>query len=79
MNLLHRNSFYLGDIYWAIFDEMRNGFISTDEKRDLKSLLQIVDAKIAYSPKGKKIIPNNMTVSEKNKIPIDKILSQARK
>lgn len=82
MNLLHRNSFYLGDLCDCIKDEIEKGFISSEEMFDLKKLINIVDAKINDSPKKSKIkekgIPKGMTINEANRIPIDRIRAIGR-
>lgn len=82
MNLLHRNSFYLGDIYSTLDNEIANGFISTNEINQIKSLMSIVVAKHKNAPKisksKAKVIPPNMTLSKKNKLPLDVIIA-ARK
>ncbi|MCD4818466.1 MAG: hypothetical protein K8S23_07220 [Candidatus Cloacimonetes bacterium] len=76
MNLLHRNSFYLGDIDSELSEEIDKGFITNTEKSDLKKLRSIVVAKHDYAPKHeKKVIPHNMAVNQKNSLAIDKILA----
>jgi len=79
MNLLHRNSFILGDIFSQLEKEIRMGFVSNAELKELKELMDIVFAKHKYGPKaseGKvKPIPTNMTINEMNELPIDKIIA----
>ena len=80
MNKLHVNSFYLGDINSCILHELEKGFITKNESTQIKVLLKIVDAKISYAPKGKKKpIPQNMIVSSRNELPVDKIISYSKK
>ena len=79
MNLLHINSFYIRDLYSAVTNEIKNGFLSDTELLNLKNLTLIVNAKLKYSPKGKtKSIPKNMIVNKKNELPIDKILASSK-
>ena len=79
MNLLHINSFYIRDLYSAVTNEIKNGFLSDTELLNLKNLTLIVNAKLKYAPKGKtKSIPKNMIVNKKNELPIDKILASSK-
>lgn len=74
MNLLHRNSFLLGDLYSSIKNEIERGFLSEIDLMELKKLVNIVVAKHENAPKVKiSEIPKNMTINEKNKLQIDKI------
>lgn len=76
MNLLHRSSFILGDLYTLITDETEKGFVSRNDSQGLKKLLKIVAAKHKYGPKGRVTeIPKDMTINEENKLSIDKILA----
>lgn len=80
MNHLHVNSFYLRDLYDTITDEIKNGFLDSQETSHLKTLMLILNAKIEYAPKGKvKAIPQNMIMNAKNVLPIDKILASPTK
>jgi len=80
INILHRHSYYLGDIDNTLAEEIKNGFITKDEKTNLKRLRSIVIAKHKHAPKHeKKIVPHNMAISEKNILPIDKILASQDK
>ena len=80
MNLLHRNSFLLSDLQSSIDNEMKNGFISDDDVRQLKKLKSIVVAKYEYAPKSKVTqIPKDMTINKANKLQLDKILASGRK
>jgi hypothetical protein len=79
MNLLHRNSFLLGDLYNSIKGELDKGFVSENDSKELKKLLNIVVAKNEYAPKTKiSEIPKNMTINEMNKLPIDKIFAAGK-
>ena len=80
MNILNVNSFYLGDLNSELSEELEKGFITKEERFDLKKLRSIVVAKYKYAPKhGKKSIPNHMAVNQKNILPIDKILTSKEK
>ena len=79
MNLLHRNSFLLGDLYNALDNEIKKGFVSDNDLMKLKKIVCIVVAKHKYAPKTKiKEIPMNMTINKMNKLPIDKILASGK-
>lgn len=79
MNLLHRNSFILGNLYGAIKREIEMGFVSKTDLNELKMLLNVVVAKHEYASKTKvSEIPKDMTINEKNKLPIDKIRSAGK-
>lgn len=79
MNLLHRNSFLLGDLYSSIDDEIEKGFVSDDDLLELKKLVYVVVAKHDNAPKQKLTeIPKNMTINERNRLPIDKILASRK-
>jgi predicted MPP superfamily phosphohydrolase len=79
MNLLHRNSFYLGDLYDVLNHEIQKGFVSNSDLKDLQKIAYIIIAKHQTGPKEKieniNAIPSNMTINEENKLPIDKILA----
>ena len=80
MNLLHRNSFFLGNLYNTIRYEVEKGFVPKDELKKLKKLMSIVAAKIDYTRKAKiTTIPKNMVINKKNMLPVDKILAKAKK
>ena len=79
MNLLHRNSFLLGDLYNSIKGELEKGFVSENDSKGLKKLLNIVVAKHEYAPKTIITeIPKNMTINDRNKLPIDKIFATGK-
>jgi hypothetical protein len=79
MNLLHRNSFVLGDLYSCIKGESERGFVSEEDAMQLKRLLNIVVAKHRYAPKIKLTeIPKDMTINEQNRLPIDKIIATSK-
>jgi hypothetical protein len=79
MNLLHRNSFFLGDLFGMITDEIEKGFVSQDDSKELETLLKVIAAKHEYGSKIKlSKIPKNMIINEQNRVPIDKILSAGR-
>ena len=80
MNLLHRNSFILGNLYEALDNEIQKGFISQKDLAGLKKLMHIIVAKHDYAPKSKKIeAANDMAINKKNKLPIDRILATGKK
>lgn len=83
MNLIHKNSFMISDLNRALASELQFAFISEDEKRTIKLLMQIVVAKhknISSSRKNKPVlIPNGDIINDKNKIPVDQIFSQDKK
>lgn len=77
MNLLHRNSFFLGSLFKAINSQLTYGFISKEEKAKLNLLCSVVRAK--YKTSRKKIpvtIPHN--ISKSNKLPLDKIIAKEK-
>lgn len=82
MNLLHRNSFYLWDLCNAIDNEFDLGFTTSEERRSLKQLKEVVVAKHIEGPKRKgsksKALPSGQAISEKNKLPIDKIRAASK-
>lgn len=77
MNILHKNSFYLGNLSIRLKTEIKYGFNSSKELSDLKDLNAIVVAKHPSkrinSKHKTKTIPKNLTMNKKNKLPIDKI------
>ncbi|MFO7606104.1 MAG: metallophosphoesterase [Desulfurivibrionaceae bacterium] len=78
VNLLHRNSFLLGDIHRAIQFELEHGYLGDDDTPKLKSLMSIVLAKHKYftkKPKSQRIMHVDL-INEKNKLPIDKIRAE---
>jgi len=82
MNLLHPNSYYIGNIYSSIMKEIDEGFFTKTESGQLKKLLSVVSAKLDYSPKEKKAgdkINTDKLVSVDNKLEIDKIMAAAAK
>ena len=82
MNLLHRTSFYLGNIYSTIRNEINNGFNSDGVILDLRNLLSVVCAKQDVAPKASKAQKNKilgeMAINEKNKLRIDKIIASRK-
>jgi hypothetical protein len=76
MNLLHPNSFYLGDITREIENELKNCFNTDEDCFGLKKLGQLIMAKHKYSSKRHKNENLKNVISENNKLQIDKILSQ---
>lgn len=82
MNLLHRNSFYLGNLSERLKSEIKHGFVSSTELGDLRSLRSIVLAKHENSPRASKTRPINiqkhLSISETNKLPVDKILAAGK-
>jgi len=82
MNLIHKNSFLISDLKRVLEFELKFGFISEEEKRIIKVLLQIIVAKhknIRSYRKYKLYIPNGFIINANNKIPYDQIFSQDRK
>ena len=80
MNLLHPKSFFLGDLNAAIHDEIINGFHVDNDLNNLKNLLSIIISKHDNVKKSEiHVIPPNMTINKKNRLPIDKILSTRKK
>ena len=77
MNLLHKNSFYLGDILGHLEYEIDHGFVSDDEYAKLKYLVSIVLAKHKESKKITKA--ESKTIDDANKLHIDKILASQEK
>lgn len=79
MNLLHRNSFFLGALNTLLGEEIEFGFNSKREIQKIKNLMNIVVAKHDNAPKKKiKEIPPNMTVNIKNKLPVDLIIASQK-
>ncbi len=83
MNLLHRTSFYLGDIYNTIRIEIDKGYNSENSIHQLRSLLSVVCAKQEVAPKISKANKGNLTkepvIDEKNKLKVDKIIASRKK
>lgn len=83
MNLLHRNSFYLWDLSAAVNGELKLGFTTDGEKRQLKNLAEVVVAKHIEGPRKRGSDPNSLlpgqAISTRNRLPIDKIRAAARK
>jgi hypothetical protein len=83
MNLLHRNSFYLWDLSGAVHSELSLGFTTPEESRQLKLLTEIVLAKHVEGPRkralGASTLPRRQAISERNRLPIDKIRAAARR
>ena len=79
MNLLHANSFYLGDLCDVIESEIKLGFASGSELRGLRELAAIVVAKLDYSRKSRvKEIPAEKIINELNELEIDKIRAKEK-
>lgn len=76
INLLHPRSFYLGDIFLRLTDEVTLGNLEQGEEPALKQLTGAILSKREYAPKvsDSKEIPLNEILSEENKMPIDKLL-----
>nr|WP_320013478.1 metallophosphoesterase [uncultured Desulfobacter sp.] len=83
MNLLHRTSFYLGDIYNTIRNEIDKGYNSDNSIHQLRNLLSVVCAKQDVAPKISKSNKGNDTkesvIDEKNKLKVDKIIASRKK
>jgi hypothetical protein len=81
INLLHPRSFYLGDIFGRLTDEVTLGNLEQGEEPALKQLTGAILAKREYAPKvsDAKEIPLNKILSEDNKMPIDKLLKGKRR
>ena len=81
INLLHPRSFYLGDIFSRLTDEVTLGNLEQGEEPALKKLVGAILSKREYAPKvsGTKDIPPNELLSKANKMPIDKLLKGNRK
>lgn len=81
INLLNPRSFYLGDIFGRLTDEVRFGDLEQGEELALKRLIGAILSKREYAPKvsGAKEIPTDEILSEDNKMPIDKLLKGNRK
>ncbi len=79
MNLLHRSSFFLGSVFKAINYQLAYGFLSQEEEAKLNLLKLIVRAKHRTRPKKvPRTIPDNMTISTNNKLPLDKIIAKSK-
>jgi hypothetical protein len=81
INLLHPRSFYLGDIFGRLTDEVTFGNLEQEEEIALKQLTSAILSKREYAPRvsdTKQILPSKI-LSEENKIPIDKLLKGNRK
>lgn len=80
MNSLHRNSFYLQDIYSKLKEECNTGTLSDKEVKNAQSLMTIVVAKHHNSPKKGRdrqiALPKNKILCDENKLPIDLIRSE---
>ncbi|HOP48755.1 MAG TPA: metallophosphoesterase [Desulfobacteraceae bacterium] len=81
INLLHPRSFYLGDIFGRLTDEVTFGNLEQGEELALKQLTGAILSKREYAPKvsDAKEIPPNKVLSEENEIPIDKLLKGNRR
>ena len=80
MNRLHPSSYYLGDLLGAFEREIKLGYIDNIEEGQLKKLAGAVLAKRRYASNAltrrTKPIPENMMLSDKNKLPIDQLLAK---
>jgi hypothetical protein len=76
INLLHPRSFYLGDMFGTLTDEVTLGDLEHGEEPELKLLTRAILSKREYAAKasGAKEIPPNKLLNEDNKLPIDKLL-----
>jgi hypothetical protein len=81
INLLHPRSFYLGDIFGRLTDEVTLGDLEQGEEPALKQLTGAILSKREYAPKvsDTKQIPLSKILSEENRIPIDKLLKGNRR
>lgn len=81
INLLHPRSFYLGDLFGILTDEVTFGDLEQGEEPALKQLTAAILSKREYAPKVSeaKEIPPNKILSEENKLPIDKLLKGNRR
>lgn len=83
MNLLHRNSFYLWDLSGAVNSELKLGFATDVEKRQLKLLAEVVVAKHVEGPRKRssdqKTLSRGQAISTRNRLPIDKIRAAAKR
>jgi len=80
INLLHPRSFYLGDIFGRLTDEITLGNLEHGEEGYLKQLTVAILSKREYAPKvsATKEIPLGKLLSHENKMPIDKLLKGNR-
>jgi len=76
INLLHPRSFFLGNIFGRLTNEVTHGDLEQAEEPALKKLTRAILFKREYAPKvsGDKQIPTNKLLSEENKLPIDQLL-----
>jgi len=83
MNLLHRNSFYLWDLSGAVNSELKLGFTTPEEDRQLKRLTEVVVAKHVEGPRKMSShmdrLQPGQAISAANKLPIDKIRAAGRR
>jgi hypothetical protein len=80
INLLHPRSFYLGNIFGKLTDEITLGDLEQGEEVALKQLTRAIISKREYAPKesAAKEIPPNKLLNEENRLPIDKLLKGNR-
>jgi len=81
INLLHPRSFYIGDMFGRLSDEISLGDLEDGEEAQLKLLTGAILSKREYAPKvadGKEIPPGKL-LSTENKLSIDKLLKGNRK
>lgn len=81
INLLHPSSFYLGDIFGALTNEVTLGDLEHEEEPALKRLTNAILSKREYAPKvsSDKEIPPKKLLSEENKLPIDQLMKGNRR
>jgi hypothetical protein len=81
INILHPRSFYLGDIFGRLTEEVTFGNLEQGEELALKQLTGAILSKREYAPKVSeaKEMPPNKVLSEENEIPIDKLLKGNRR
>lgn len=79
LNLLHPNSFYLGNLLHNLKKEIKTGFIEKPEEIQLKKMVGAVLAKLRYAgktlEKRPKTISPGMMMNKENELPIDQLLS----
>jgi predicted phosphodiesterase len=80
INLLHPRSFYLGDIFGTLTDQVTLGDLEHEEEPELKKLTRAILSKREYAPKvsDTKEIPPNKLLNEENELPIDQLLKGNR-
>jgi len=76
INLLHPRSFFLGNIFGRLNNEVTHGDLEQAEEPELKKLTRAILSKREYAPKvsGDKKISPNMLLSKDNELPIDQLM-----